>query len=212
MNYKQEMYIEYIIQGYNHRNAYLLAFPEAKGRKPSIIDQNASILFHKEEVQEYFLKRRQEQLDILMEKSVWTKEKAIGELMEVLENNKKEYKRLENSWVEELALWDKRIQELEKEKKKCRIGKKKTAELDSKIDECRWQKIQLTKRFRNSKFVNDGILQSVLQLNGIMENFRVINPNNEEDVQTQLQILFSTDMEKGQEVEHEESESGTIQD
>ena len=63
MTYNQEMYVEYILQGYNHRTAFIRAFPSSKSKKPSLIDSQASQLFAKNEVQVYFNKRKAEILE-----------------------------------------------------------------------------------------------------------------------------------------------------
>lgn len=200
MTYNQEMYIEYIIQGYNHRTAFIKAFPSSKSKKPSIIDAQASQLFSKPETQEYFQKRKKEVQDEIKDKSIWNKELAMNELIDLLYTNKKESKRYEEAFYDELDLIDKKIIELEKQIKKPRQAKKVIRQLMADVDALRWQRIQVCKRHTSNKSVNEAILSSIQQLNEIMDfKNEALRNLKESENQQKIEILFNTDMEKGKE-------------
>lgn len=197
MTYNQEMYIEYILQGYNHRTAFIKAFPSSKSKKPSIVDSQASQLFLKEEVQNYFQKRKQEIQDELKGKAIWNKELAMNELIDLLYTNKKESKRYEEAFYDELDLIDRKIQEFEKEMKKPRVAKKVVKQLQTNVDQLKYQRIQVCKRHISNKNVNEAILSSIQQLNEIMDfKNEALRNLKESENQQKIEILFNTDMEK----------------
>ena len=197
MTYNQEMYIEYILQGYNHRTAFIKAFPSSKSKKPSIVDSQASQLFLKEEVQNYFQKRKQEIQDELKGKAIWNKELAMNELIDLLYTNKKESKRYEEAFYDELDLIDRKIQEFEKEMKKPRVAKKVVKQLQTNVDQLKYQRIQVCKRHISNKNVNEAILSSIQQLNEIMDfKNEALRNLKESENQNKIEILFNTDMEK----------------
>lgn len=209
MTYNQEMYIEYIIQGYNHRTAFIKAFPSSKCKKPSLIDAQASQLFAKKEVQEYFKKREKEVLDESKAKAIWNKEIAMNELIDLLYTNKKESKRYEEAFYDELDLIDRKIAELEKEIKKPRQAKKTIKQLTANVDELRYARIQVCKRHISNKSVNEAILSSIQQLNEIMDfKNEALRNLKESENQQKIEILFNTDMEKGK----KEDGNNTTQD
>ena len=200
MTYNQEMYVEYILQGYNHRTAFIKAFPSSKSKKPSIVDSQASQLFLKEEVQNYFQKRKQEIQDELKDKAIWNKELAMNELIDLLYTNKKESKRYEEAFYDELDLIDRKIQEFEKEMKKPRVAKKVVKQLQTNVDKLKYQRIQVCKRHISNKNVNEAILSSIQQLNEIMDfKNEALRNLKESENQNKLEIIFNTDMEKGNE-------------
>lgn len=200
MTYNQEMYVEYILQGYNHRTAFIRAFPSSKSKKPSLIDSQASQLFAKNEVQVYFNKRKAEILEECKNKAVWNKEKAMGELIDLLDVNKKENLRYEEAFYDELDLIDKKIEELERQMKKPRIAKKLLKQLQKDVDAWKWQRIQVCKRHISNKNVNEAILSSIQQLNEIMDfKNEALRNLKESENQNKIEILFNTDMEKADE-------------
>ena len=200
MTYNQEMYVEYILQGYNHRTAFIRAFPSSKSKKPSLIDSQASQLFAKNEVQAYFNKRKAEILEECKNKAVWNKEKAMGELIDLLDVNKKENLRYEEAFYDELDLIDKKIEELERQMKKPRIAKKLLKQIEKDVDAWKWQRIQVCKRHISNKNVNEAILSSIQQLNEIMDfKNEALRNLKESENQNKIEILFNTDMEKADE-------------
>ena len=200
MTYNQEMYVEYILQGYNHRTAFIRAFPSSKSKKPSLIDSQASTLFNKGEVQEYFNKRKAEILEECKNKAVWNKERAMGELIDLLDVNKKENLRYEEAFYDELDLIDKKIQELERQMKKPRIAKKLLKQIEKDVDTWKWQRIQVCKRHISNKNVNEAILSSIQQLNEIMDfKNEALRNLKESENQNKVEIIFNTDMEKADE-------------
>ena len=200
MTYNQEMYVEYILQGYNHRTAFIRAFPSSKSKKPSLIDSQASQLFAKNEVQAYFNKRKAEILEECKNKAVWNKEKAMGELIDLLDVNKKENLRYEEAFYDELDLIDKKIEELERQMKKPRIAKKLLKQIEKDVDAWKWQRIQVCKRHISNKNVNEAILSSIQQLNEIMDfKNEALRNLKESENQSKIEILFNTDMEKADE-------------
>ena len=200
MTYNQEMYVEYILQGYNHRTAFIRAFPSSKSKKPSVVDSQASQLFLKDEVQAYFNKRKAEILEECKNKAVWNKERAMGELIDLLDVNKKENLRYEEAFYDELDLIDKKIEELERQMKKPRIAKKLLRQLQKDVDAWRWQRIQVCKRHISNKNVNEAILSSIQQLNEIMDfKNEALRNLKESENQNKIEILFNTDMEKADE-------------
>lgn len=200
MTYNQEMYVEYILQGYNHRTAFIRAFPSSKSKKPSLIDSQASQLFAKNEVQVYFNKRKAEILEECKNKAVWNKEKAMGELIDLLDVNKKENLRYEEAFYDELDLIDKKIEELERQMKKPRIAKKLLKQMQKDVDAWKWQRIQVCKRHISNKNVNEAILSSIQQLNEIMDfKNEALRNLKESENQNKVEIIFNTDMEKADE-------------
>lgn len=198
MTYNQEMYIEYILQGYNHRTSFIKAFPSSKSKKPSVVDAQASQLLSKAEVQEYFQKRKKEIQDEIKEKSIWNKELAMNELIDLLYTNKKESKRYEEAFYDELDLIDRKIEEKEKEMKKPRQAKKVIKQLSADVDQLRYARIQVCKRHISNKSVNEAILSSIQQLNEIMDfKNEALRNLKESENQQKIEILFNTDMEQG---------------
>ena len=199
MTYNQEMYIEYILQGYNHRTSFIKAFPSSKSKKPSIVDAQASQLFAKKDVQEYFQKRKKEIQDEIKEKSIWNKELAMNELIDLLYTNKKESKRYEEAFYDELDLIDRKIEEKEKEMKKPRQAKKVIKQLSADVDQLRYARIQVCKRHISNKSVNEAILSSIQQLNEIMDfKNEALRNLKESENQQKIEILFNTDLEQGE--------------
>lgn len=198
MTYNQEMYVEYILQGYNHRTAFIRAFPSTKSKKPSLIDAQASQLFSKDDVQEYFNKRKAEILEECKNKAVWNKERAMVELIDLLDVNKKESLRYEEAFYDELELIDKKIDELERQMKKPRVAKKLLKQMHKDVDDLKWQRVQVCKRHISNKNVNEAILSSIQQLNEIMDfKNEALRNLKESENQQKIEILFNTDMEKG---------------
>ena len=207
MTYNQEMYVEYILQGYNHRTAFIRAFPSSKSKKPSLIDSQASQLFAKNEVQEYFNKRKAEILEECKNKAVWNKERAMIELIDLLDVNKKESLRYEEAFYDELDLIDKKIEELEKQMKKPRVAKKVLMQLTKDVDAWKWQRVQVCKRHISNKNVNEAILSSIQQLNEIMDfKNEALRNLKESENQNKIEILFNTDMEQGKADECDKAE------
>ena len=202
MTYGQEMYVEYIIQGFNHREAFIKAFPSQKSRKPSLIDSKASQLFNSKEIQEYFKKREAEVLAECQKRAVWNKEKAVKELVDLHEINKKENLRYQEAYYDELALYDKRIAELEKQMGKARLSKKALKKLSDDVDELKWRRIQLCKSHISNKNVNEAVLSSIQQLNELMDfKNEALRNLKEAEEPTKIEVMFATDMEKGGELE-----------
>ena len=200
MTYNQEMYVEYILQGYNHRTAFIRAFPSSKSKKPSLIDSQASQFFAKNEVQVYFNKRKAEILEECKNKAVWNKERAMGELIDLLDVNKKENLRYEEAFYDELDLIDKKIEELERQMKKPRIARKLLKQIEKDVDAWKWQRIQVCKRHISNKNVNEAILSSIQQLNEIMDfKNEALRNLKESENQNKVEIIFNTDMEKADE-------------
>ncbi len=198
MTYNQEMYVEYILQGYNHRTAFIRAFPSTKSKKPSLIDAQASQLFSKDDVQEYFNKRKAEILEECKNKAVWNKERAMVELIDLLDVNKKESLRYEEAFYDELELIDKKIDELERQMKKPRVAKKLLKQMHKDVADLKWQRVQVCKRHISNKSVNEAILSSIQQLNEIMDfKNEALRNLKESENQQKIEILFNTDMEKG---------------
>lgn len=166
----QEMFLEYILQGYNHRTAYIKAFPKHAHYKPSSIDVKASILFNQTNVQLRYRELKQQLTDELQEKALWTKEESICELKELLRINKEESKRYQQAYEDEMQIYDRKINELEKQIKKPKkyLSKKKSEELQNEIEKLKMGRIRLVGRHQSNKTVNEAILQSILQLNEIM--------------------------------------------
>lgn len=197
MTYNQEMYIEYILQGFNHRESFIKAFPSTKSKKPSMIDAMASQLFTKADIQEYYQKRKVEVQAEIQKKAVWNKELAMNELLDMLYTNKKESKRYEEAFYDELELIDKQIARVEKEMKKPRLSKKEQAKLSKERDDFKWQRITVCRRHISNKSVNEAILSSITQLNEIMDfKHEALKNLKESENQGKIEILFNTDLEK----------------
>ena len=133
-------------------------------------------------------------------KAVWNKERAMGELIDLLDVNKKENLRYEEAFYDELDLIDKKIEELERQMKKPRIAKKALMQLQKDVDAWKWQRIQVCKRHISNKNVNEAILSSIQQLNEIMDfKNEALRNLKESKNQSKVEIIFNTDMEKADE-------------
>ena len=133
-------------------------------------------------------------------KAVWNKERAMGELIDLLDVNKKENLRYEEAFYDELDLIDKKIEELERQMKKPRIAKKLLKQIEKDVDAWKWQRIQVCKRHISNKNVNEAILSSIQQLNEIMDfKNEALRNLKESENQSKVEIIFNTDMEKADE-------------
>ena len=170
LNSNQEMYIEYLVMGYSQRKAYKMAYPESKNSKPSTIDIKAYTLFHKPEIQKRFNEVTELVNDEIRRKSIWTKERAIAELKDLLNKNVIESDRYEEAYDDEMELYDKQIeQKIEQlNNPKGYQSKKARAQLEAEIDELKFAKIRCNRRHQSNKSVNEAILSSILQLNQMM--------------------------------------------
>lgn len=166
----QEMFLEYILQGFSHRSAYIKAFPNHAHYKPSSIDVKASILFNQTNVQLRYRELKQQLTDELQEKALWTKEESIYELKELLRINKAESMRYQQAYEDEMQIYDRKINELEKQlnKPKKYLSKKKAEDLQNEIEKLKIERIRFTGKHQSNRTVNEAILQSILQLNEIM--------------------------------------------
>lgn len=211
----QELFVEYLLQGYSQRKAYKLAFPDSINSKPSIIDNKAYLLFHTEKVFNRYNELKEQLHQEMMEKAVWTKEQAMYELKTLLENNKKESVRYEEAYLEEMEMYNKQIKEreqilanVEKNNKNPNkyISRKKQAEIQAQIDELKMAKIRCNRRHQSNRNVNDAILNSVQQLNTMLEFDKPKQENNQNNEPTQIQIVFGTDFIKDETKEGEKNE------
>ena len=197
----QEMFCEYLNQGYSQRKAYILAFPDSKDSKPSVIDMKAWKLFHTEAIQARYNELCEITTEENIRKAIWTKEQALSELKRVLENNKKESYRYEEAYLDEMELLNKQINErleilanVEKNNKNPAkyISKKKQAEIRAEIDELKLAKIKCNRRWQSNKSVNDAILQAVLQMNTMMGFDKL--KEEKTPIEAQVQISFVDDV------------------
>ena len=170
LNSNQEMYIEYLVMGYSQRKAYKMAYPESKNSKPSTIDIKVYTLLHKPEIKKRFNEVTELVNDEIRRKSIWTKERAIVELKDLLNKNVIESDRYEEAYDDEMELYDKQIeQKIEQlNNPKGYQSKKARAQLEAEIDELKFAKIRCNRRHQSNKSVNEAILSSILQLNQMM--------------------------------------------
>ena len=81
---KQEKYVQGLIAGLSQRKAYRAAYPNTKEWKNSSVDSQASRLLATNKV----LTRYNELLDEHKNKALWTREKAVNELIWLMEKAK----------------------------------------------------------------------------------------------------------------------------
>ena len=83
---KQEKYVQGLISGLSQREAYRKAYPNATQWKDSTVDENASRAIKNSKI----LARYQELMAEHKQKALWTREKAVGELLFLLEHSRQE--------------------------------------------------------------------------------------------------------------------------
>lgn len=190
----QEMFVEYLIQGYSQRKAYIKAYPDSKDSRPSTIDIKAWKLFHLESVQKRYKEIRDSIAEETIRKAVWSKEEAISELKSILDANKKESGRYEQAYEDEMELLDRQIQEKEDSliNPKGYMSRKRREEIQNEIDELKMMRIKANRRHQSSKSVNDAILQAVLQLNTMMGFDKV--EKKEDSLKVEAQVSFVDDV------------------
>lgn len=193
----QEMYAEYLMQGYSQRKAYILAYPEAKDMKPSTVDLLAYKLFHTADLKKRYDELCEIRTEENIKKAIWTREMALGELKNILENNKKEYYRYEEAYIDEITMYDKQINERTEmiEHPKTYLSKKRKAEIEQEIDQLKMAKIKCNRRWQSNKSVNEAILQSVVQMNSMLG----FNEKEEKKVEVQAQVIFQNDIPENDE-------------
>lgn len=86
---KQEKYVQGLISGLSQREAYKRAYDTTNWKDESI-DQKASVLLKNVKVRS----RYEQLMDEHKDKALWTREKAVEELLFILDFSKKEIKEL----------------------------------------------------------------------------------------------------------------------
>lgn len=187
----QELYLEYLLQGYSQRRAYIKAFPKSKDSKPSVIDQKASTLFHLEPIQKRYNELKKKLYEELINKAIWTKEQSIYELQDILYRNKRESERYEEAYEDELYLINKKMEEIEKSLKKPKgyMSRKKKEELEKDLDNLKASRIHLNRRHQSNKSLNEAVLSSIQQLNAIHGYDK-----SEKDITVKAEITFIDDI------------------
>jgi hypothetical protein len=79
-----EKFVQNIVAGLSQREAYMESYPRSRKWKVSAVDSNASTLFTK------LQQRYAELMDEHKKKALWTRERAIEELLNLLEDSKKD--------------------------------------------------------------------------------------------------------------------------
>lgn len=189
MTYNQEMFIEYILQGYKHREAYVKAFPQYADMKPSQLDNRAHKIMIKPEAKAYFDRRESELKEQMRDNAKWTRERAVNELLSILDTNKREMLRYDESYLAELEMIDRNLGLLKKKIQNTRLTKKERAGIQSQIDAWTERKIRCNRRQQSNKSVNDAILQSITQLNALTD----VSLPAEQNEPTKIEISFATD-------------------
>ena len=85
---KQEKYVQGLISGLSQREAYRQAYPNAMEWKDSTVDENASRAMKNSKI----LARYQELMAEHKDKALWTREKAVNELLFILEYSREDMK------------------------------------------------------------------------------------------------------------------------
>lgn len=188
---RQEKFIQCVLQGDSLKNAYLKSFPESFKNVNSIYVK-ASLLFNRPAIHERYEELRAIIEEELKRKSIWTKERSINELKELLRKNRVESDRYEQAYNDEMEILDKQIAEKENElnNPKGYVSKKLKASLQDDIDTLKMARIQCNRRHQSNKNVNDAILQSIQQLNEMMG----FDKKEEQKVEVQAQVSFVDDI------------------
>lgn len=185
---REQDFVFYILQGYNHSQAYKKAFPDNKYAGNSLWT-NSSILFHTPRVQSYYNTKRNEVLEELKQKAIWTREQSINILVDLLNKNKRESDRYEEAYIDELQMLDRQIEEKEEEmiNPKGYQSKKLKAQLQDDIDNLKMARIMCNRKHQSNKSVNEAILNTIQQLNQMMGYND--KENNKLEVKAQVQFL-----------------------
>ena len=90
---KQEKYVQGLISGLSQREAYRRAYPSSVGWKDNVVDSKASDAL-KNGASGRVLERYNFLMNEHKQKALWTREKAVDELLFILDFSKKEIKEL----------------------------------------------------------------------------------------------------------------------
>jgi len=85
---KQELYVRGLISGLSQREAYRRAYPSSSEWKDTAVDSTASTLLKSAKV----FQRYNDLMSEHNHKALWTREKAVNELLFLLEHSKQEIK------------------------------------------------------------------------------------------------------------------------
>lgn len=150
----KEKYFLYLLV-YNHYEqwrAYEVAYPARNGneRTEIYLYTKARQLLDKPNVKRRYKEMEEELQEQLQEKALWTREQATKELLEMIQSNKDEKKRIEETYNAELdsVLLDMQNAKSPNEQKKLLN-----------------QAIAIRKKVRNNSVNNSGILNAVSELN-----------------------------------------------
>jgi hypothetical protein len=166
----EERFLDYIMRGDTHKNAYNLAFPDNTLSPTSQRDAGFK-LFHEPRVQRRYKELSANLLSELQNKRLWDKEKAVRELTDILEANKREVQRYEDAYVMEMNLIENAIKKKQEEitNPKGYLSEKKKEYIESEIDLLLMNKIKCNRRHQSNKNANEAMLNCIQQLNKIYE-------------------------------------------
>lgn len=167
----QEIFIQELVKGTTQRKAYITAYPKRKNWKESSIDVEASKLFSNSKVKQRYDELLQQVREKETELTMWTREESIRTLREVIEVNKKDIKRINDAYEQELEMLQKTL--LENPSKAPRLLK---------------EIIKQNKTRRASQVNNKGITDAVAELNK-MQGF------NEENINLNGTVVFEGENE-----------------
>lgn len=164
----EEKFIDYIIRGNSQLTSYKLAFPDSTLTPASQRDA-AKRLFHEGRIQKRYKELSASVVEEMENQLLWDKMKAVKELTDVLELNKREVQRYEEAYVMEMNLIDNAIKAKQNEldNPKEYLSKKKAELIQSELELLIMNKIKCNRRHQSNKNANEAILNCVDQLNKI---------------------------------------------
>lgn len=84
---KQELFLQYLIQGLSQRQAYRKAYPKSKNWKDSTVDARASKLFNTYKVFTRYQDLQKEKAEDRRQKNLWSYEESVKGLMWIMQQS-----------------------------------------------------------------------------------------------------------------------------
>lgn len=151
---KQKKLLELIIyERYPHWRAYDIVYPardKTRERSKDSLYRSCAKVLSKPNVRKKKVEMEQENKERLIEKCLWSKEQSIEQLKYIIESNRKENDRVNDTYNEQIDLFLTKIEETETANDKEQI-----------LNDI----LELKKKRRNSQINNNAILSAVTELN-----------------------------------------------
>lgn len=164
--------------------AYNIAYPTRNGLPRNIhyATKSASVLLHKPNVAKLVKEMEKDMQEKMEQKGLWTREEAIKELKAIIEKNKNEQDRINESYQTQIDMLILKIQNETTPDKKEKLFNQMT---------------ELRKKIRNSQINNNAILSAVGELNkmhGYNSQELIVKHNEEFEIDKKLAKLSDEEL------------------